>query len=828
MGISEVSTRLATPAAQTTSATWLAEILAPHLDRLALPEQGKAYVMEVASSPPSRSVGKHRVRNLIANVPIPHLGVVLQAESGSGEFFFLTEIARSRDVIAIYDQPIAISVPITNKAGIKTRTSCTPDYLVVYQSVVVAYEVKEDKKLQSVCRERKEDWTQDDGTYKYWPAIRQFERIGIEHRVIPNSAVSAVRADNLRMLISVRSVEDSPRLALLRKRAEAIVQRAGLVQIGQIMNDLHIEDATPILQLIDQEVLHVDLDRCLLAAPRKVWTSFEPDLLCAIDDQGFRFKDAISTQYQVSTDAIPDPRHLKDVAEKFAACGFIEQRDGLRERSNRSKRRYKQALRESNGDVTVLFPRWAKCGNRSLRFTVAEYQLQNDVVSATMSDPNLSTPANGYREYKRRWKNAPHGPDQRPASKSTLNRRFRSYSGQDDPALSRGGRRASNAAAPFIDPLQRALLPTRSFSIAHIDHHNVDLALVVGQSKNGPLTKRAWLTGMVDAYSGEVLGLWLSYKSPCRESCAMVIRDCVWRHGRLPEILVVDGGSDFDSIHFTTMLACLSVTRIERPPEDPRFGKEIERLFGAFKECFARGMPGFIPDIGNARKISGRLSPAKRAALQFHELVELLEIYAFQGYNYQPKPDSLETRLHLRANSDAAFPFSGRKVSSDTPFLILTSVDARAKFYQLIPGRGIRVYGSAYTCPALLAYRGLKKHVQVRLEPFDSSIAYVCLEGTWHVARSTAAPIHEAMPQSMIFERTAEKQQLRNMLNSLAQEAQQESYELKSAKVHSVLNEETRFRKADVAEEPVTVQKPKRSRARMSDIDELAMEDEVV
>ena len=825
MGLSEVSTRLAVPVAQTTSATWVAEILAPHLDRLALPERGKAYVMEVASSPPSRSVGKHRVRNLIANVPIPHLGVVLQAESGSGEFFFLTEIARSHDVIAIYDQPNAIAVPITNKAGIKTRTSCTPDYLVVYQDVVVAYEVKDDKKLQSFCRERKEDWTQEDGTYKYWPAIHEFERLGIEYRVIPNSAVSAVRADNLRLLISVRLVEDSQRLVLLRKRTEAMVQRAGLMQIGQILDDLHIEDTTPVFQLIDQGILHVDLDRCLLASPRKVWTSFEPDLLCAIDDQGFRFKDAISSRSHVSTDEIPDPRHLKEVAARFAACGLIEHRESLKKKSDRTKRRYKKALRESHGDVTALFPRWSKCGNRSLRFTADEYQLQIDVVRSTMGDPNLSTSANGYREYKRRWKNAPHGPDHRPACRSTLDRRFRSYSGIDDPAFSRGGRRASNAVAASIDPLQRSLLPTRSFSIAHIDHHEVDLALVVGQAKGGALTKRAWLTGMVDAYSGEVLGLWLSYKDPCRESCAMVIRDCVWRHERLPEILVVDGGPEFDSVHFTTMLACLSVTRIERPPEDPRFGKEIERLFGAFKECFARGMPGFIPDIGNARKTSGRLSPAKRAALKFHELVELLEIYAFQGYNHELKPDCTETRLQLRANSDLALPFSGRKVSPDTAFLVLTSVDAPAKFYHLIAGRGIRVYGSAYSCPALLAYNGFKKHVQARLEPFDSSIIYVCLEGSWHVCRSTAAPIHGALPQPLILERTAEKQQLRNLLNSLAQEAQQKSYELKAAKVNSVLEGGAKLH-ADTG--TTIVRRPKRSRVRMSDIEELSMEDEMV
>jgi hypothetical protein len=42
--------------------------------------------------------------------------------------------------------------------------------------------------------------------------------------------------------------------------------------------------------------------------------------------------------------------------------------------------------------------------------------------------------------------------------------------------------------------------------------------------------------------------------APSRESCAMVVRDCVSRHRKLPEVLVVDGGGEFDSVHFTTLL----------------------------------------------------------------------------------------------------------------------------------------------------------------------------------------------------------------------------------------------------------------------------------
>lgn len=353
--------------------------------------------------------------------------------------------------------------------------------------------------------------------------------------------------------------------------------------------------------------------------------------------------------------------------------------------------------------------------------------------------------------------------------------------------MTRGGRRASNASADSIDPKFRTLLPTRAFSIAHIDHYLIDIGLLLGHEGDKPITRRAWLTGMVDAYSGEVLGIWLSYNAPCRNSCAMVIRDCVARHERVPELLVVDGGKELDSVHFTALLATLAVTRFERPPEDPRFGKEIERIFGAFKEKFARGLPGFIPGISYARRMSSTVSPAKRARLTFEQLVEMLEAYIFNGYNLEPKPGSFDSRHAMRTKSDASLPFGGKKVKPDTAFLIQTAVDAPRECYQLAPGRGVRVYGTWYGCQALFAYRGPKKVVRVRIEPFDSSIAYVCLGDAWLVCRSTAAQINDARPTIELIARTAETQQLRGVAAALAREAELATYEARKSALTSLL-----------------------------------------
>jgi len=267
----------------------------------------------------------------------------------------------------------------------------------------------------------------------------------------------------------------------------------------------------------------------------------------------------------------------------------------------------------------------------------------------------------------------------------------------------------------------------------------------------------------------------------------MAIRDCAWRHGRLPEEIIVDGGPEFHSIHFTVLLASLNVTRSTRPPEDPRFGKEVERLFGAFKECFARGLPGFTPGVAYDRKISGSHHATKRAKLHLHDLIGLLEEYTFNRYNHEPKPGHLESRSELGCQSQKMFPFSGRPVDVDIRFLIQTSVEAPAKAYEFKNGRGVRVYGLWYCSQALFDYKGPKKDVSVKIEPFDNSIVYVCISGFWHVCRNTSSVIHGALPTREVMELTRQHQDLRSLSKALALEAQQSAYESKKASVGLIL-----------------------------------------
>ena len=143
----------------------------------------------------------------------------------------------------------------------------------------------------------------------------------------------------------------------------------------------------------------------------------------------------------------------------------------------------------------------------------------------------------------------------------------------------RKGRRASYQVATFqwdLD-LTTPRHGDRPFEIAHIDHTELDLECVAGA---GHRLGRPWLTLLTDAFSRRTLAFYLTFDPPSYRSCMMTLRECVRRFSRFPQILVVDGGREFDSTYFETLLARYQCTKKTRPPAQPRFGSTCERLFG--------------------------------------------------------------------------------------------------------------------------------------------------------------------------------------------------------------------------------------------------------
>lgn len=297
--------------------------------------------------------------------------------------------------------------------------------------------------------------------------------------------------------------------------------------------------------------------------------------------------------------------------------------------------------------------------------------------------------------------------------------------------LSRRGRRAAYADEPFYWDLE---LKTprhgdRPFEIGHIDHTELDIELV---SRKGRNLGRPWVTFLVDAYSRRILAIYLTFDPPSYRSCMMVLRECVRRHGRLPQIIVVDGGKEFQSHYFETLLACYEVTKKTRPAAKARFGSVCERLFGTTNTQFIHNLAGNTQITRDARQITDAVDPKKHAVWSIGRLYTYLCRYVYEVYDTLDHPaieqspkKAFETGLVLGGKRPQ------RLIPYDRDFVILTLPSTPKGKAKVQPNHGVKINYLYYWDEALRAPNVANTLVPVRYDPFDIGIAYAFVGGRW-------------------------------------------------------------------------------------------------
>jgi putative transposase len=576
----------------------------------------------------------------------------------------------------------------------------------------------------------------------------------------------------------------------IRRGLMELLARERTIRVGDLMESLETDDATPFIQLIDRGQVYADIDNASLSAIRDVWISTDPVLARLAQDSTSELRRMIAEAIDLDTSDLPNPRYELETATRHAIlAGTTDKNTAGEVASPRSVARYKATKKANPDNPLAIDPGWARCGNRDDRFDKLHLALIKSTVRAGRSDKNDSSISSCFKQYEKDYAENREKLgliDEKPCCRSTFYHYWYTTPLVEGDAAMKGGRRLENAQSDAKDPQTKAVLATRAFAVAHIDHWKCDYFLVVGVVNGKSIVCRPWLTAMVDMFSGEILAIWLSFASPSRRACAMVIRDCIRRHGRLPEMIVTDGGSEFKSAHFLVMLMTLKVIRCERPPEDPRFGQEVEGVFKQFKERFARGMPGYGISIERARAVSAAFKAGKSASLTLMEGFEALEAFIFNGYNNEPKPGTRTLRSQIREQSLAAFPFSGKKVEWNVKLLIATSIAAPSKQYTLWTGRGIHLNDKWYTSPKLLRYRGYKKDFCVRVEPYADSVIYVFIEGKWLICANTDVRDDLAMTDRRLISKTCERHELSALRKEIENECNRETARIVNEKLQEI------------------------------------------
>ena len=218
----------------------------------------------------------------------------------------------------------------------------------------------------------------------------------------------------------------------------------------------------------------------------------------------------------------------------------------------------------------------------------------------------------------------------------------------------------------------------RAFQIAHVDHTQSDIELIA--QHNGAHLGRAWFTVMEDDRSRMPLAALLSFERPNRVILAKLFADCVRRHHRLPDVLVVDQGAEFNSNYLEFTCAVFEITKRERPASKPRFGSIVESFFGTNNTRFLHELLGNTK-LTRGRQQSSTHDPKRLAVWTLVGLHEILMKWLFEVYPALFH-QTLGTTPRQAFEHDLAF--SGNRASRYIPFdhnlgIILVAVQRNAQ-----------------------------------------------------------------------------------------------------------------------------------------------------
>ncbi len=271
----------------------------------------------------------------------------------------------------------------------------------------------------------------------------------------------------------------------------------------------------------------------------------------------------------------------------------------------------------------------------------------------------------------------------------------------------------------------------RPWEIGHIDHTQLEIELIHSETKKN--MGRPWVTFLTDAYSRRILAIYLTFDKPSYRSCMMVLRECVRRHNRLPQIMIYDGGAEFRSTYFESLLATYECTRKMRPGSAPRFGSVCERLFGTVNTQFIHNLVGNTQIMKCVRQVTKDVNPKGLAIWTLEGFYQLLCLWCYEFYNNREHPALGQSpaeafaagltihgaREHTRIEYDDNF----KKDTFPTTDKGWATVQKRVGVVQI---NNISYWTKAFDHSEV---RGTE--VEVRYDPFDASTAYAYVNKKW-------------------------------------------------------------------------------------------------
>ena len=681
----------------------------------------REYVERVRSSEPSRMVGTRAKNNTVGFVLSVKMGVTISAESRMPERAFVTLCEHDSRVLEFWDQPEQIKVVIQDKNGRDRRIWYTPDFMVLGRDGVILVEVKDKATAEELVKTSPRNWEKrESGKVEYVPAKKCLADMGLGHSVFCYQPELRYKISNLQSLLLSRQetrYTESEWNAVHRSLSDHV-----WMSLYDLKDKLEYPDYTQLVQMLDDGLVLGDLDSALISSPKGFLVSLRQDFL----DQGVSFLN----QARPFSTLEPVGVGMELAPSSARAAKALERLSRLEAGENsRSARRWQAKVRDGEKigltPFQSLLPDYHLSGNRQQRLPAHVARHLHDYLHNDHGPQKGISDYRSYIAYKVGAKE--HNPNSDPVSWATFWNHLKKVPGELL-GEQRGGKRLANSKVAAVPVQYRGLKPSYGWKTASVDHYTADIFVIIFSGGDYVYAARPTITGMVDIYSGAVISMSMSLLPPSRRSVAKVMRDCVRRHGRLPSELIVDRGAEFKSVYFASLLADMEVDYSLRPSAHPRYGSEIEGLFGDFKKMWLSNRPGNTADYKEVRSVDRSFSPEKHAVLKPYDLHR--ELLAFiEWRNNKPVCPGGYSPGYLLKASQEEFPYIARKASLDHRFMIATSVETTS--YKVDPQRGLHIGEMFYWAPDLSAITGRKKHLEVRPDVENPYLVYAGMNNRW-------------------------------------------------------------------------------------------------
>ena len=717
-------------------------------------EEGVKVVNRVVDGQRVREPKSSMFSSLVAHVS-PKMREVVTCESATVEYLFALQQDHDPDVLGYFSRPCELELCYQGRTRVQ-RDFSAPDFLVLTPSFVGFYECKSRQWLEREARRCSKRWCWDEE--RGWhspPGEEAAARLGLGYRVWTPELSSAVFLENAEFLHDFLRVDAPAVSEATRELVRSVVSECPGLTLREALDQIGDSDA--LYTLIARREVYVDLARfrlCELQAVRlfndrgaaRTW-SRALDTAPGVHEgypESARLSESASAQLRLmprSVDATVLARYellLPAIEGRVPLRKLVGPggRDPSLSALKRWMRGYRTAQREFGCGLIGLESREHLRGSRVSVLGRTLLDLMEEVASTHYDDVRGQTKKAVHLELCGRVEGTPALRGLPPPHYATF-ARFLDGRPRFQTKKMREGIRAALAERGLVYDNDETWTRhrMRPLGVVHADHTLLDLWLVleVGR-KRMPHRCKVWLSIAVCAWSGVVLGYYLSFNAPSYASVMGLMRDVVRRHKRMPALMVVDNAKEFVSDAMRKFAAAYGMTLRLRPKGQPKYGAPVETLFNVANKVFVHNLLGNNKLLQRPRAMSKEVDPRGHAVYRFGAFDRALSRFFFEVYNAHSNEEGLESpdeRLErgFRETGERAHV----QVVCDAKFVALT-LPYHSRTPKVHRRTGIRVAGFDYSSLRLEAVVGTE--VKVKVDP--DSVGYVLAEvgGEWVECRS--------------------------------------------------------------------------------------------